>query len=1029
MDQATAEQIVAQPDVDPAKYVVTGGPFHGKTLTEIATTAEGREYLRALISPAPKQTDLAVVVEENGQRILRLSPHPGQRRALESTKRFVTIIAGTQGGKALALDTPIPTPDGLVPMEDIHVGMTVLAADGTPCKVLAESEIFRDHRCWELVFDGGETIIADREHIWPIDNAEGGLLTTEEIARLMVNGFVPLISASNEYRFRRIDQIREISSVPTKCITVDSPDSLYLCGRSRIPTHNSVTGPVWLFNEIKAKGPGDYLVVSPTFTLLELKALPAFIKFFDKQMGLGRYVQTPVRRFEFSEEGERMMFGRYDPANPTVVYFAYAEDPESLESMTIKAAWLDEAGQKKFKLGSWQAILRRLAVNRGRALITTTPYDFGWLKTQIFDRYVAGEPDYDVINFKSTENPAFPQEEYDRAKATMPAWQHALFYDGEFRRAAGLIYDCFQPSTQSIPRFAIPRTWGRICGLDFGGTNTAATIFAEKPNTNELYLYRCYKAGGRTALEHSFYIQQGEPEFRVVAGGSRGEGQWRQEFRRGGTINGVEVPGLMVRKPAIADVRLGIMRVYGAFARNEIFIFDDQEDILEELETYSWELDQNQQPTGEIDDKGSFHFCFIAGTTILTDRGSIPIEAIRPGDMVLTRSGFHRVSEIGNRFSDQTIWSLETTDNRILYGTGDHPIWVENQGWKSLDTLRYNDRLNTVNSNEFVTESSSWLESKRKTEQSQQKTSFSKEFDIGAIPIHQSARSVFTSWAPMRNDCTSPSGNFITALCLMVVTFITRTRILLTTTLTILNVLRIEIISVTMLLLHLRRQKPVAKFTSIQLGISPKNGMLRRRGARGIRRMDVMSGKTASRPTRPVNDVEKCIKHDPVMDLNDSVRMPAKWPVVMRQAWTTKLENARHAEANSRSTNTLVQGIVHVNVRRVTDFGFRARVYNLTVENVHEYYANGILVSNCDSMRYVVGNVRGPDYEADIPLTPGLNNIRSQAEAIVDAEARRALIIKAQEDEKAREIAWRLEAEALDRARQRNPFDPSWGFR
>ena len=31
----------------------------------------------------------------------------------------------------------------------------------------------------------------------------------------------------------------------------------------------------------------------------------------------------------------------------------------------------------------------------------------------------------------------------------------------------------------------------------------------------------------------------------------------------------------------------------------------------------------------------------------------------------------------------------------------------------------------------------------------------------------------------------------------------------------------------------------------------------------------------------------------------------------------------------------------------------RERVYNLTVETDNEYYANGVLVHNCDSLQYI----------------------------------------------------------------------------
>ena len=159
-------------------------------------------------------------------------------------------------------------------------------------------------------------------------------------------------------------------------------------------------GPAWLWREIQLCGPGDYLVVTPTYPLLALKALPTFLKLFERWLRLGGYTGSPTKKFTFSEEGARRTFGdRYDPDVETTIYFGHATDPDSLESATAKAAWLDEAGQKKFRLGSWEAILRRLSLAQGRALITTTPYDLGWLKQKIWDRWKAGDKDYDVIRW------------------------------------------------------------------------------------------------------------------------------------------------------------------------------------------------------------------------------------------------------------------------------------------------------------------------------------------------------------------------------------------------------------------------------------------------------------------------------------------------------------------------------------------------------------------------------------------------------------------------------------------------------
>ena len=42
-----------------------------------------------------------------------------------------------------------------------------------------------------------------------------------------------------------------------------------------------------------------------------------------------------------------------------------------------------------------------------------------------------------------------------------------------------------------------------------------------------------------------------------------------------------------------------------------------------------------------------------------------------------------------------------------------------------------------------------------------------------------------------------------------------------------------------------------------------------------------------------------------------------------------------------------------VSVLSVLDTGRRSDVYNLTIEDVPEYFANGVLVHNCDAMRYL----------------------------------------------------------------------------
>ena len=88
-------------------------------------------------------------------------------------------------GKALALDTPIPTPTGWTTMGQLAVGDRVIDEHGTPSSVTYCSPVYTDRSCFEVCFDDGSVLVADAEHQWSVHPdgrpADTQVLTTQQL--------------------------------------------------------------------------------------------------------------------------------------------------------------------------------------------------------------------------------------------------------------------------------------------------------------------------------------------------------------------------------------------------------------------------------------------------------------------------------------------------------------------------------------------------------------------------------------------------------------------------------------------------------------------------------------------------------------------------------------------------------------------------------------------------------------------------------------------------------------------------------
>lgn len=363
--------------------------------------------------------------------------------------------------------------------------------------------------------------------------------------------------------------------------------------------------PHWLRREIYhptiGRGPGDYLAVTATYDLFKLKFLPQMREIFEHVTGDGRYwagervieLRDPDTGLFWAKRSDDTMWGR--------IILRSAESGSGLESSTANAAVLDECGMNSYTAETWRAIRRRLSLTRGRVLGATTLYVlYNWLR-QLYDEWLDGRQDIDIIQFDSAVNPEFPREEYEQALREMPEHVVNMQYRGQYDKPPGMIYDVFNSQLCIIPPFNYPKEWLGIGGMDYGGINTACLNLRKKiqGGISYYYLVNEYHQGGRTAEEHAADLKAWNCQ--LWGGGAKSEGQWRREFRNA---------GLPVAEPQISDVWVGINKVYALMKENRLMIFDTCQGTLGQIGSYSREINK---ATGEpipdkIRNKEQYHF-------------------------------------------------------------------------------------------------------------------------------------------------------------------------------------------------------------------------------------------------------------------------------------------------------------------------------------------------------------------------------------------------------------------------------------
>ncbi len=370
----------------------------------------------------------------------------------------------------------------------------------------------------------------------------------------------------------------------------------------------------------------------------------------------------------------------------------------------------------------------------------------------------------------------------------------------------------------------------------------------------------------------------------------------------------------------------------------------DSLECIKDKRNYRWIKDPQ---TGLFTDETTHQWShgmdsLVSGTLILTKQGNIPIEEITKDDKVLTRKGWKSVL-----FSGQTgiknVQTVKLSNGNSLTGTFDHLIWIKSKGFLPLNTLRYGDIIESCSGNVLFTMGENILGIPilligqiRSIIEGQEKGEILKESDIYIVKF----------------------GLTIMVKFLKIVKYTIKMVIHSTIISKILSVLIPNgTISIIQPLILIGDGNGLG-IISGNIRIKPMHGIKHRKEKNIIIRLENLHGKENSPNLTFVNCVDRNILQDnQILKQENSVLTNASLKTEETQAKIIFPKFVIGVKRLLRLINIVLGNVVPVYVLSVSEPHKEEHpVYDITTEDIPEFYANGILVHN--SRRYAIAAYR-----------------------------------------------------------------------
>lgn len=319
-------------------------------------------------------------------------------------------------------------------------------------------------------------------------------------------------------------------------------------------------GAVWAGEQI-ANRPGNGLITAPDYKTLNDATLNTFFQLFPQYR---KFYKQQKSLIELPDK---------------TIFLRSLDNPLSPEGITASWAWGDEAG--KYKLLAWTVLRSRVSLVKGPILLTTTPYNMGWLYQDFFIPWQRGEdPDLTVVSWRSVDNPFFPSDVYEAEKKRLPPAEFKRRYEGVFERMQGLVYN-LKP-WHLVDHDGEERAEIVLGGIDWGFSNPAALIVIKIIDGAYFIVDEWYETGKTTGqiIDAAIAMQNKWGVNRWYADSANPE-----KIAEANTNTGLNVIAFKKNTDSITS---GVGYIQQCLLENRLFVRRGLKNILAEFETYQY---------------------------------------------------------------------------------------------------------------------------------------------------------------------------------------------------------------------------------------------------------------------------------------------------------------------------------------------------------------------------------------------------------------------------------------------------------